>query len=102
MDQAESGPNRITLNIKAYQSEMSARQKESERFEKIKSYDNHLDYRSLDADLSKMEQDTTLREKRKRWHESLAKDVYLEEAINILLDLKTNNIRPRKVAKINH
>jgi len=92
----------ITLNIKAYQSEMSARQKESERFEKIKSYDNHLDYRSLDADLSKMEQDTTLREKRKRWHESLAKDVYLEEAINILLDLKTNNIRPRKVAKINH
>ena len=27
---------------------------------------------------------------------------YLEEAINILLDLKTNNIRPRKVAKINH
>ncbi|MDC0637417.1 carboxy terminal-processing peptidase [Flavobacteriaceae bacterium] len=92
----------VTLNIKAYQSEMSARQKESERFEKIKSYDNHLDYRSLDADLSKMEQDTTLREKRKRWHESLAKDVYLEEAINILLDLKTNNIRPRKVAKINH
>ena len=92
----------ISLNIKAYQSEMSARQKESERFEKIKSYDNHLDYRSLDADLSKMEQDTTLREKRKRWHESLAKDVYLEEAINILLDLETNNIRPRKVAKINH
>ena len=92
----------VTLNIQAYQSEMSARQKESERFEKIKSYDNHLDYRSLDADLSKMEQDTTLREKRKRWHESLAKDVYLEEAINILLDLKTNNIRPRKVAKINH
>lgn len=92
----------ISLNIKAYQSEMSARQKESERFEKIKSYDNHLDYRSLDTDLSKMEQDTTLREKRKRWHESLAKDVYLEEAINILLDLETNNIRPRKVAKINH
>ena len=49
-----------------------------------------------------MAQDTTLREKRKRWHESLAKDVYLEEAVNILADLKRNNIKPRKLAKLNH
>ena len=31
-----------------------------------------------------MEQDTVLKEKRKRWHESLAKDVYIEEALNVL------------------
>jgi carboxyl-terminal processing protease len=35
-----------------------------------------------------MEQDTVLKEKRKRWHESLAKDVYIEEALNVLNDLK--------------
>ena len=92
----------VTLNIEAYQREMAERLLESKKFDQIKSYDNHLNYRSLDTDLTKMAQDTTLREKRKRWHESLAKDVYLEEAVNILADLKRNNIKPRKVAKLNH
>jgi len=32
--------------------------------------------------------DTVLGEKRKRWHVSLSKDVYVEEALNVLYDLK--------------
>jgi len=34
------------------------------------------------------EQDTILKEKRTRWHTSLGKDVYIEEALNVLEDLK--------------
>ena len=34
-----------------------------------------------------MEKDSVLRLNRKRWHESLSKDVYMEEAINVLEDL---------------
>ena len=47
-----------------------------------------------------MKQDTTLREKRKRWHKSLSKDIYVEEAVNVLEDLKLNNIKAGKLAKI--
>ena len=41
-----------------------------------------------------------LKEKRQRWHEELAKDVYMEEAINVLEDLKINNIRRGKLADV--
>ena len=35
-----------------------------------------------------MKSDITLKEKRDRWHESLSKDIYVEEAINVLDDLQ--------------
>ena len=35
--------------------------------------------------------DETLKEKRDRWHESLSKDVYVEEALNVLDDLQPNS-----------
>ena len=36
-----------------------------------------------------MSKDNILKEKRDRWHESLAKDIYVEEALNVLDDLQT-------------
>jgi carboxyl-terminal processing protease len=32
--------------------------------------------------------DSILKEKRDRWHESLSKDIYVEEALNVLDDLQ--------------
>jgi len=46
------------------------------------------------------ETDTVLKDKRERWHKSLAGDVYVEEALNVLQDLKINNIRKSKIAAI--
>ena len=45
------------------------------------------------------DQDTTLRDKRNRWHENLSKDVYVEEALNVLNDLKMT-YEIKKVATI--
>ena len=39
-----------------------------------------------------MKNDTSLKEKRDAWHESLSKDIYVEEAIHILDDLQNKNI----------
>jgi carboxyl-terminal processing protease len=43
------------------------------------------------------------RKKRDRWHESLAKDIYVEEALNVLDDLQTKVIlkkaSPSKIKK---
>lgn len=90
----------LSLSLDEYIAEMQRREQENERFEAIKDYDNKLNYASLQDDLRLMDQDTTLREQHRRWHKALAKDVYVEEAVHILADLKMNNIRPNKVAKI--
>lgn len=39
-----------------------------------------------------MSKDATLKEKRERWHEQLAKDIYVEEALNVLEDLQTKKV----------
>jgi carboxyl-terminal processing protease len=43
-------------------------------------------------------QDSVLREKRDRWHKNLARDVYLEEAVNVLEDLKIDSFKKGKLA----
>jgi carboxyl-terminal processing protease len=35
-----------------------------------------------------MKKDTVLASSKKRWHKSLSKDLYVEEAINVLSELK--------------
>lgn len=90
----------VTLNIDEYMAEIERRKEETKKFDAIGEYDNKLNYRSLDNEIELMKQDTTLREKRKRWHKSLAKDIYVEEAVNVLEDLKISNIKKTKVANI--
>ena len=92
--------NEVSLNFETYKSDIERREQETKKFEAIKKYDNELNYRSLPNEVALMKQDTTLQEKRKRWHENLAGDIYVEEAVNVLEDLKLNNIRNGKVANI--
>lgn len=90
----------VNLNFEDYKNEIDVRKKEGEKFEAINTYDNKMSYRSLPFEMELMKKDTTLREKRKRWHKSLTKDIYVEEAVNVLEDLKLNNIRKNKVTEI--
>lgn len=92
--------NRVALNFEAYSKDIETRKEETKKFEAIDKYDNKLSYTSLPDEVALMKQDTTLKEKRKRWHQNLAKDIYVEEAVNVLEDLKLNNIRNTKVAKV--
>lgn len=90
----------VNLNYNDYSSEIDKRKQETKRFEAIDEYDNHLTFESLPYETALMKQDTTLSEKRKRWHKNLSKDIYVEEAIHVLEDLKLDNIRAGKVADI--
>jgi len=90
----------VNLNFDAYSAEIEKRKAETKKFDSIDKYDNKLSYRSLPSEIALMKQDTTLGEKRKRWHKNLSKDIYVEEAVNVLEDLKINNIRKGKVADI--
>jgi len=90
----------VNLNYESYSNEIARRKEETKKFDAIDKYDNKLSYKSLDREIALMKEDTTLREKRKRWHKSLTKDIYVEEAVNVLQDLKVNNIKSEKVAVI--
>jgi len=77
-----------SLNYDLYKAKLDRNEKEAERFDKIGDYKTNLTFESLPYEMKLVENDTILREKRKRWHESLSKDVYVEEALNVLNDLK--------------
>jgi carboxyl-terminal processing protease len=90
----------VNLNFDDYTAEIDKRKKESKRFDAIDKYDNHLTFKSLPYEIALMEKDTTLSEKRKRWHKNLSKDMYVEEAVHVLEDLKLSNIKTQKVADV--
>ena len=90
----------INLNFDNYTAEIEKRKEETKRFEAIDKYDNKLEFVSLPYEIALMEKDTTLSEKRSRWHKNLKKDIYVEEAVHVLEDLKTTNVKVRKMADI--
>jgi carboxyl-terminal processing protease len=87
---AQRNQNTYSLNYDRYDKEMAELENMSEKFDNINNYKSDLTYRSLPYEESLMAQDSSLTQKRKRWHESLSKDVYVQEAINVLQDLNVD------------
>ena len=77
-----------SLNYNEYKTTLERNQEESKRFEKLSDYKTNLSFQSLPYEIKLMDKDSILLEKRNRWHTSLSKDVYIEEALNVLKDLK--------------
>lgn len=77
-----------SLNLEKFKQEQDKLEAESKKYKALTDYKNQLVFTSLPAEELLIEKDADLKEKRKRWHENLAKDVYVEEAINILDDMQ--------------
>ncbi len=73
-----------SLNYETYKKEMQINEEEAKRFSKLSEYETNLTFTSLPYEMKLMDADSILMEKRDRWHKALAKDVYVEEAINVL------------------
>ena len=80
----------FSLKYDDYRAVLDRNEEEAKRFDKLADYTTNLTFKSLPYELALMEQDSTLKIKRERWHTSLSKDVYIEEALNVLNDLKTS------------
>jgi carboxyl-terminal processing protease len=79
----------FSLNYEKYKAKLELNEEEAKRFDAISNYKTNLTFESNTYEKSLFENDTTdLREKRERWHESLTQDIYIEEALNVLEDLK--------------
>ena len=83
----------ISLNYQVYRVEEEKNRERSNYFKVLSDYDSKLTFESLKYEKELFTQDPMLREKRDRWHQDLAKDVYVEEAVNVLQDLRINNIK---------
>ncbi|SMC45775.1 carboxy terminal-processing peptidase [Cellulophaga tyrosinoxydans] len=90
----------VSLNFNDYKSDEAKNLEKSKYFKTLSAYDSKLTFQSLKYEESLFTQDSILREKRNRWHEDLAKDVYVEEAVNVLQDLKKSTIRSGKIASV--
>ena len=90
----------VSLNYDTYKSEAKKDREKSQYFKSLSEYDSRLTFESLKYEQELFTKDPVLREKRDRWHKNLAKDVYVEEAINVLQDLKINNIKNGKLASV--
>lgn len=97
---SQQDENIISLNYNDYEALEAKHKAKSDYFKALTEYDSHLSFESLKYEEALFTQDSVLREKRNRWHKSLAKDVYVEEAVNVLQDLKMNNIKKAKVASV--
>ncbi len=88
------------LSYEAYHNQRTSMQEEAKRFNAISKYSSNLNYESLPYEVKLAEADEDLKKKRNRWHKSLATDIYIEEAINVLGDINVNNIKRTKLADI--
>ena len=79
--------NVYSLNIDQFRKEQMAIEEKAKKYKSITDYQNTLQFTSLPYETEAMKKDQTLKEKRDRWHETLSKDIYVEEALNVLDDL---------------
>lgn len=87
-----------SLNYEDYKAALKVNEDEAKRFEKLSDYKTNLTFNSLPYEVDLMEKDSVLKQKRERWHQNLSQDVYIEEALNVLNDLKMTYGIKTKVA----
>ena len=77
-----------TLNYQDYLNEQEANRKISEKFNELKDYKSELTFEWTPE--AGVDQDEVVKERKRRWIESLQQDFYIDEAVSILEDLNIN------------
>ena len=80
------------LNYKKFKSNLLENEEKAKKYKKLSEYSSELTFKSLPYEIDLISKDTTLGEKRKRWHKNLTKDIYVNEALNVLNDLRLSYV----------
>lgn len=89
----------VSLNFDSYKANIELRKEQTKKFDTINKFENNLSFANLKNELTRMETDTILGESRKRWHKSLNRDVYLDEAVHVIEDMRDLETTHSKVAE---
>ena len=78
----------VNLNYDDFKEEIEKNSIETEKFKALDDYSMDYTFNSLPYEINLISSDSVLGMKRERWHKSLSKDIYIEEALNVLSDLR--------------
>ena len=81
-----------SLNYDTFKNEQKKNKLKLKKFDKVKEYSNNLRFNLLSDQSSNIKDTDEYKENRKRWHNSLRSDIYVNESINVLLNLKTKKV----------
>ncbi len=81
-----------SLNFKQFTKEAKKHQKEGEQFKSVFKFNSDLKFTSPQSELPLIKNDVIDGDKRTAWHQNLAKDIYINEALNVLSELKMRNL----------
>lgn len=76
------------LNYEKFKADFDEKEKQAKKFENLSKYTNGLKISSPNYEQNLVKKDTVLQARRKDWHKALGKDIYLQESINVLRDIK--------------
>ena len=78
----------INLNYDKFKLELDENSSKTEKFKALNDFSMDYNFKSLPYELDLIKNDSVLGLKRSRWHTSLNKDFYIDEALNVLSDLR--------------
>mgnify|MGYP006176475909 FL=1 len=81
-----------SLNIDKFKLAQKQIEEKAKKYKPLQNYKNSYKFKSLPYEMDAITKDATLKEKRERWHEQLSKDIYVEEALNVLEDLQSKSV----------
>ena len=73
-----------SLNYNTFKNDQKNNKLKLKKFDRIKDYNNNLNFNLLSDQSSKIKDTEEYKENRKRWHNSLKSDIYINESINVL------------------
>lgn len=88
-----SEEHEYSLKLDKFRAEQDALEEKAKKYKSLSEYHNSLKFESLPYEKQQIAKDDVLKEKRVRWHESLNKDIYVEEAVNVLDDLQSKTLK---------
>jgi len=78
----------VYLSYKAYKDDIKNHEENAKKFDSLENYVNKLEINCPKYEVSLVAADSILKKKRTIWHKNLTKDLYINEAIRVLEDLK--------------
>lgn len=94
---SRSKDNNYSLNIDKFKIAQNEIEEKAKKYKPLTDYKNSLKFTSLPYEVVEFNKDAVLKEKRDRWHEALSKDIYVEEALNVLDDLQSKEIIKKSI-----
>ena len=80
-----------SLSLIKFKSQRATLEETAKKYKSLSKYANNLKFNSLPYENEIMKTDLSLKDKREDWHKNLSKDIYVEEAVNVLDDLQIKN-----------